>query len=383
MNTSKLIKFAQHILITGVPGSGKTTFAREKARELGIPHVELDKYLRKNKMNAIDAIRNIETPSVVDGVQILGVDPGELKGHKIETMDATDERLMKVFLESGSWSGRDDQEERIREAIALARLKLDKFRASLAASETERTTAVNKLSTRNKESSLGLFLGVGATTALLASIMKVKSNRKRQENIVARGVEKSASQIPLLDGILKNALRHVLITGAPGSGKTTLAWQRAKERGLPLVELDKYFQKLKPGEYDKQTALETINSIEDPSVVEGVQILELNEDSLKGNEIVVLNPSQKVLVNRLIDRGWKDGAGIERKGEKDRERAIEVSKEFRELVAEFNRKRGEIVPEKIGATIMPPDIKIADLKSGWLLEGIAKRAEVTVKDDWR
>lgn len=77
------------IIIDGVDGSGKSTIAREISQRLGYSHIELDKYLEKNrkayvkyiKYNLLkDKIEGFNNPIIIEGVCVLAV----LKKLKIE-----------------------------------------------------------------------------------------------------------------------------------------------------------------------------------------------------------------------------------------------------------------------------------------------------------
>ena len=144
---------------------------------------------------------------------------------------------------------------------------------------------------------------------------------------------------PLLDGVKKTALRHVLITGPPGSGKTTLSEKMAEERNLPVLHGDGL--KPPPGlQFPGTLAMrEHLRLLKKPHIVEGSQLLGFNPEDLTGHELVVLNPGEKVLVERLVNRGWYDSTGKHWKVESSRKVTKTDVKKFQRILAEFNRRR--------------------------------------------
>lgn len=101
------------------------------------------------------------------------------------------------------------------------------------------------------------------------------------------------------------SLKHIFITGIPASGKSTLAREMAIETGMPHVELDEYFPKLKLGEYDRLTPEEIIQSLKEPSIIEGVQILELPLSQLRQHLIVIIDAPDEVIECRFLEsKSW-------------------------------------------------------------------------------
>ena len=125
-------KQAQHILVTGVPGSGKSTVARKLSRELGRDHIELDKVLKKG-IWAYDVVQKTKKPSVIEGFQLMDEDPTVFKGHDIRVVDAPDDVITQRALKAGSWSKLPPKERlaKIREGNARYREMLRKFQEKM------------------------------------------------------------------------------------------------------------------------------------------------------------------------------------------------------------------------------------------------------------
>jgi len=129
----------------------------------------------------------------------------------------------------------------------------------------------------------------------------------------------------------------VLITGLPGSGKTTLAERRAKETGLPAVHLDD----LKPQRGSRfagtAEALRYLSGMKKPAVVEGTSILGMKPEEYSGADLEFLDVPWNTLVDRLVVRGIQDEDGSFLQGEKNRD-AIEAWLETIKPAADRFRK---------------------------------------------
>ena len=99
-------KKPQHVFITGLPGSGKTTLAKKKAKELGLPLISLDEVAAKNKRWAGTAdarrfIRRLDTPHVIEGTQLLGFRKEDLKGHQVHVLEEPKSVLVDRLVRRG------------------------------------------------------------------------------------------------------------------------------------------------------------------------------------------------------------------------------------------------------------------------------------------
>jgi len=112
----------------------------------------------------------------------------------------------------------------------------------------------------------------------------------------------------------KNAssTRHQLITGVPGSGKSTLAKRIAKERGLPLFEIDsdprfkKALRLVDEGKMKESNDLQRqmfrdAVTRKEPHVIEGAQIM-LDPKLARQHELQILDASADVLAPRWSKR---------------------------------------------------------------------------------
>ena len=95
----------QHVFITGLPGSGKTTLAKKIAGELGLPLISLDEISRENKYTHTNdfrlAIKELEEPHVVEGTQLLGFNKQDFEGHQIHLMEEPKDVLVDRLVQRG------------------------------------------------------------------------------------------------------------------------------------------------------------------------------------------------------------------------------------------------------------------------------------------
>lgn len=124
---------------------------------------------------------------------------------------------------------------------------------------------------------------------------------------------KDQEKIKMLKAHLKTAsTKHHLITGVPGAGKSTLAKRVAKEKGLPLFEIDSdprfkmALQLVDEGKMDESNALQRqmfrdAVARKEPHVIEGAQVM-LDPALAKQHELQILDDSADVLAPRWAKR---------------------------------------------------------------------------------
>lgn len=101
---------AQHVLVAGYSGAGKTTYANQLAGTTGMPIVHLDDHplwkewkntdvskMKRKKKNAIrkdynqrlvaDTLANVKVPSIIEGVRLFHGDPALLATHRRVLID--------------------------------------------------------------------------------------------------------------------------------------------------------------------------------------------------------------------------------------------------------------------------------------------------------
>ena len=136
-------------------------------------------------------------------------------------------------------------------------------------------------------------------------------------------------------GFLKSA--HILITGQPGAGKTTLAKELASKLDLPLISLDGI--KYKNGENgDTALAMEHLKKKHKESIVEGVQILGMPKSYLEQHEVYLIEEPLKELQHRLESRGYETSGGEMLQGSSDKNKIRKTIKEMASNVDNFKKR---------------------------------------------
>ena len=131
--------------------------------------------------------------------------------------------------------------------------------------------------------------------------------------------------------------RHHLITGVPGAGKSTIAKRIAKEKGLPLFEIDsdprfkRALQLVDEGKMDESNALQRqmfrdAVARKDPHVIEGAQVM-LDPALARQHELQILDDSADVLAPR-----W-----AKREAEKHRDRVLKSGRKPYKDEAYYNK----------------------------------------------
>ena len=146
-------------------------------------------------------------------------------------------------------------------------------------------------------------------------------------SLISKERPKDQEKIKMLQAHLKTAsTKHHLITGVPGAGKSTIARRIAKEKGLPLFEIDsdprfkRALQLIDEGKVDESNALQKqmfhdAIARKDPHVIEGAQVM-LDPALARQHELQILDGS----VDELAPR-WANREAI-----KHRERAVSAGK---------------------------------------------------------
>ena len=100
----------QHVFITGLPGSGKTTLAKKKAKELGLPLISLDEISRENKYAHTNdfrrIVRELDEPHVIEGTQLLGFNKQDFEGHHLQFLEEPKDVLVDRLVQRG-WNDDD------------------------------------------------------------------------------------------------------------------------------------------------------------------------------------------------------------------------------------------------------------------------------------
>lgn len=145
----------------------------------------------------------------------------------------------------------------------------------------------------------------------------------------------------------KEKLRHILVTGQSGSGKSTEADRLGKELNVPVIHLDDQPGFGAPGvdpNYieDLDTATqEIINNLDTPHIVEGTQMTGdyFPVELLKQHDLRIMDADEDELVRRLTTRGWNTQSGREYMGA---ETSDAVRQKIREDKKNIDRLRSRL-----------------------------------------
>lgn len=96
-------------------------------------------------------------------------------------------------------------------------------------------------------------------------------------------------------------MRHTLITGYSGAGKTTVARRLSEETGLPYIVLDEELCKVHDLRSVTDKIADLLDSLDTPHIVEGIQILKAAVIWGKHRQILV-DTSENECINRKVTR---------------------------------------------------------------------------------
>lgn len=107
-------KVAQHIFITGPPGSGKTYMSERLVKERGMAPEQLIHVddLRDEKGNYANTstlrkhLKTLKRPHMIEGARVLGLGTRDLKGHELILLDQPRDVLIQRLVDRG-WNEPD------------------------------------------------------------------------------------------------------------------------------------------------------------------------------------------------------------------------------------------------------------------------------------
>jgi 8-oxo-dGTP pyrophosphatase MutT (NUDIX family) len=179
----------------------------------------------------------------------------------------------------------------------------------------------------------------------------------------------------------KEQLKHILVTGHSGAGKSTYAKELAKELGMPLHELDPRAKDILaedypehegigwPGDISERVVREAL-SLDTPHVIEGTQIHDVPDLVADLRRILVDTPEGRVVEQRAAReyerRKLKNKPYRPMEGHRDAARKLVDY--YRESIDNFRNQPGveSIVPEVKQAALedeFQPDLNPDDLKA--------------------
>lgn len=90
----------EHIYITGIPGTGKTTEANRLSKELNLPVYHLDEIPELARKDVYKHIAALADPHIIEGVQLLN----QLPKGDVRVLDDDDEILIQRLINRGPHS---------------------------------------------------------------------------------------------------------------------------------------------------------------------------------------------------------------------------------------------------------------------------------------
>ena len=334
--TSSAKEQLRHILVTGHSGAGKSTYAKELAEELGMPLHELDAHYKPImeerypdlwhqgtlgfpedvSTEVIQQALDLDTPHVIEGSHILEI-PELTKGYRRILIDTPEDRVVEQ---------RAQREYINRERKGKPYRPIEKHRE--------------------------------AAQELVDHYRDIVTNFRNQP-----GVESIVPEVKTA----QEQLKHILITGQSGSGKTTEAKRLAAELGMPVVHLDEqkgFGAKGVDPDYIEDLTKATqdiIGNLDKPHIVEGTQLLseQFPLELLRSNDLRILEADEDELVKRLTERGWNTESGRDLKGPESADEARHVAKHQRKSVDNLveRLKKKAALEDEFQPDLTPDDLK--------------------------